>query len=411
MIRFKTLLKLNIKRAFHSLPQLIFGATALIFLVSAVAFCGSNFLYGGLSGEASKETFSIGVVMEDTSEIADTITNAVLGMSDVNENIDFNFVSRQEAMEMLKDGKVLAAVVIPEDTVYNIIHGKNTPMTVVFPENSGFEAVLLKEITDSLSTMLSSAQAGIYSIYDFYENHSANSEKDEALARMNMKYINIVATGNQMFDEETVSATGNIPLMTYYICGGLVLFAMLFGINFYSFLRVTPPEASKRLSLSGTGCFLQGLSLYISILLSGFCAILIVAVPAVFIMSIFGLTLSIEGIVGLILTIPMLLLVGSAFIFAISSATEHNLSRILLTFFVTLIMCFVSGCFIPTIMLPDILQSVSILLPTHYMIDFASNALAGDMKASSFFICFLWAIVLFFAGILFSYLKRRKELR
>ena len=70
MIRFKTLLQLNIKRAFKALPQLIFGATALIFLVSAVAFCGNKFLYGTISEMASSEKYPVAIIMEDDSLLA-----------------------------------------------------------------------------------------------------------------------------------------------------------------------------------------------------------------------------------------------------------------------------------------------------------------------------------------------------
>ena len=410
MTRFKTLLQLNIKRTFRALPQLIFGATALIFLVSAVAFCGNKFLYGTLSEVATGEKFPVGIIMEDTSKIANTVSDALLGMKEVNDNLEIKFTTKDEAISMLEDGSIIAAIHIPKDTAKNIINGKNTPMNIIFPEDSGFEAIIIKELADCVTNMLSSSQAAIYSIYDFYEDMDADDMIDDALLRMNLRYISIAATGNHMFDKTVVTATGSIPLMTYYICGALVLFIMLFGINCFNSRLTLSSYSSKRLSLSNTPIVLQGLSSYLSTALGQLTAISIVAVPAVFIIKMFNLSLNGPAVVGLILTIPVFILISSAFVYFIGSLTEHVTGQIMITFFTTLGMCFISGCFIPTIMLPDILQVISKFLPTHYMINFSSSFLSGSFDVLSLFICFGYTILLLSAGLMVTLLKRRKEL-
>lgn len=410
MERFKTLLQLNIKRTFRALPQLIFGATALIFLVSAVAFCGNKFLYGALSEMSSENKFPVGIIMEDESKLAKTVSDALLNMRAVNENLDIKFTEKETAIEMLKDGEIIAAIHIPEDTAHNIVTGTNTPMTIIFPENSGFEAVIIKELADSVTTMLGSAQAGIYSIYDFYNENETADHIDDALLRMNLKYINIAATGNGMFDKTVVTATGSVPLMTYYICGALVLFILLFGINCFNCRLSLSSYSSKRLSLSGTSLIGQGLSSYISTALGQLTAIAIVATPAVFIMKMFKLKLEGPAVMGLILTIPIFILISSAFVYLISSITEYVTGQIMITFFVTIIMCFISGCFIPTAMLPDILKIISKFMPAYYMINFSSSFLSGSFDVNSLIISLGFAIILFLLGLLVSYQKRRKEL-
>lgn len=410
MERFKTLLKQNIKGSFRALSQLIFGAIALIFLVSAIAFCGNEFLYGGLSNMSEGLNISLGIVLEDDSELAGTVRDSILGMSEVTSVIDFQFVDKDTAMDKLTSGGLIAAIVIPKDTAYNIVHGKNTPMIVVFPEDSGMEAVIIKEVADSLSAMLSSAQAGIYSIYDFYDDHDASSYKKDALRRMNLKYINLVATGDTMFDTTEVTATGSIPLMTYYITGGLVLFVLLFGINCFSFLKGTPAVTSKKLSLRGTPLILQGLASYISIVLVQFTAIAVIIAPAVWVMSLFNLSLSLTGIVGLILVIPVYIVLSSALVYAVSQLTPHNMGRIMTTFFVSLGMCFLSGCFIPSIMLPELIQKIGSFMPAYYMIRFGSRIMSGSFDLLSLIMCLIFTLLLFFFGVAAAHIKRRKEL-
>ena len=410
MTRFKTLLQLNIKRTFRALPQLIFGATALIFLVSAVAFCGSKFLYGTLSEATSGEKMTVGVIMEDDSKMASTVVDALLGMKEVTDNLDIIFTSKEDAINKLKEGKIIAALHIPENTAEHIMDGTNTPMTVIFPENSGYEAIIIKELADSAGTMLSSVQAGIYSIYDFYDDKDQSDEIDAALLRMNLKYINLAATSGRMFENTTVTATGSIPIMTYYICGGLVLFTLLFGINCYNSRLQLSSFSSKRLSLNNTPVLCQGLSTFISTYLGQLAAIAIVATPSVFILKMFNLSLTKSGIAGLIFTIPIFILMSSAFVYLISSITDHVTGQIMITFFTTIIMCFISGCFIPTIMLPDIIQIIDKFLPTHYMIEFCSKFLSGTFDLLNMIICIGYAIVLFVIGLIITLQRRRKEL-
>ena len=410
MIRFKTLLQLNIKRAFRALPQLIFGATALIFLVSAVAFCGNKFLYGAISEVATSQKYPVAIIMEDDSYLAGKVTDTLLDMKEVSENLDIHFTTKEDAISMLENGQILAAVHIPKDTADNIINGTNTPMNIIFPEDSGFEAIIIKELSECVTTMLSSAQAGIYSIYDFYGDMDADDEIDGALLRMNLKYIQIASTGNKMFEKTVVTATGAIPIMTYYICGALVLFSLLFGINCYNCRLSLSSYSSKRLSLNKTPVLYQGLSSFIAIALGQLTTIAIVSVPAVFILKMFNLHLDGAAIVGLIFTIPIFILISSAFVYLISSLTDHIIGQIMITFFVTLSMCFVSGCFIPTIMLPDTLQIISKLLPTHYMITFSSSFLSGSFDTPSLIMCIGFIILIFVAGLIATLSKRRKEL-
>ena len=410
MMSFNTLLQLNIKRAFKALPQLIFGATALIFLVSAVAFCGNKYLYGAISEVASSEKYPVAIIMEDDSLIATKVTDTLLEMKEVSEYLDIHFTTKEDAISMLENGQILAAVHIPKDTANNIINGTNTPMTIIFPEDSGYEAVLIKELSQCVTSMLSSAQAGIYSIYDFYGDMDADDEIDGALLRMNLKYIKIAAAGNKMFEKSVVTATGSVPIITYYICGALVLFSLLLGINCYNCILKLSSYNSKRLSLNSIPLIYQGLSAYIAIAISQLTTIAIVSIPAIFVLKMFDLSLNRIAILGLIATVPLFILISSAFCYLISALTEHVIGRVMITFFITIIMCFISGCFIPTIMLPDIIQTISKLLPTHYMISFSSSFLSGSFNLPSLIICICYGILIFAAGLLATFINRRKEL-
>ena len=136
----------------------------------------------------------------------------------------------------------------------------------------------------------------------------------------------------------------------------------------------------------------------------------IVAIPAVFIFKMFHLELNTTGTLSLLIIVPLFSLISSAFVFLIAALTKHTTGQIMTTFFATITMCFISGCFIPTIMLPDIVETISYILPTHYMIRFCSSFLSGSFDLFSLIICILYGALIFIAGLLATLSSRRKEL-
>lgn len=410
MKRFLILIKLNIKRGLHNLVWQIIGAIALIFIVGAIAFCGNNFMTA-ISSNNSISPINLAVIMNDDSLMAQTISDAITTNEHLSSSIIFDFVDEASAFSGLENGHYIAAVIIPNDTVDSILNGTNTPIEIVFPKNSGLEAVIIKEIADAAATLLGSAQAGVYSIYDIYDQYDVAKYTDKAVFRMNLKYISFVVGGSNLFESTIISVSGALSLMEYYICGGIVLFMMLIAINYFSIANRLDSVSSKTLSLQKTPLLLQELANYIGITVSQILTLLIVAIPATAILKIYDILITPKEWLKLILTIFIFTIVSSAYVYFISRLTKHNLSRIMISFICTLVMCFLSGCFIPSVMLPDLLTSIASLLPTSCMMSCITKIMCGIWSNTAIFCCLIWSIVLFTLGVYCTYISRGKELR
>lgn len=410
MNRFGTLTKLNIKKVFHSIVWQVLGAIGLVFLTGAITFCSANFLTA-ISSNADSSPINLAVVMYDESVMAQTISGYITSNEEISSGMLFDFVDETTAMRGLETGTYIAAVIIPTDAVDSIMDGTNTPIQIVFPENSGLEAVIIKEIADAAATLLSSAQAGIYSVYDIYEEYGASQNIDKAVFSMNLKYISFVVGGSRLFEVTETSSTGSLSSLNYYICAGIVLFMLLIGVNYLATAHSLDSITSKKLSLTGTPFILQELSGYISIVVGQLVTLAIVALPAVPILNIFGISISMEYIGLLILVICLFTLVSSGCVYIVSRISRHSLSRIMITFISTLIMCFISGCFVPSLMLPEALDKVGKLVPTTYMMEGLTSAMCGTLNIPALLGCIGYSCILLLVGICSSYLSRRKELR
>lgn len=410
MKRFLILTKLNVKTGLHNLLWQIIGAIALIFIVGAIAFCGNNFIVS-VTSNISTPPISLAVVMNDDSAMAQSISNTITSNDQISKNIAFDFVDKKQAFSGLEAGRYIAAVIIPNNTVDSILDGTNVPIEIVFPENAGLEAVIIKEIADAAATLLSSAQAGVYSIYDIYDEFNVSKYTNSAVLRMNLKYISFVVSGTNLFESNVISGSGSLSLIAYYTCGSIVLFMMLITINYFSIANRLDSISSKKLSLQGTSLLLQELANYIGIIISQIITLLIVAIPATAILKLFGITLLQNYLDKLVIILFIFTIVSSAYVYFISRLSIHNISRIMISFVCTLIMCFISGCFVPSLMLPKIFNQVSILLPTTYMMNCLTKMIYGLWNYTSILGCLLWSIFFFIIGICCSYVARRRELR
>ena len=101
---------------------------------------------------------------------------------------------------------------IPENTVKSIMNGENQPIEIEFPENSGYEAAVFKECADAAVQLLASAQAGIYTIYDFYKEYgiyNKNFEMNITKPDDMQKLLRADMNGDGVIDIEDATAVIN----------------------------------------------------------------------------------------------------------------------------------------------------------------------------------------------------------
>ena len=200
-----------------------------------------------------KTKISAAIVIEDESKAMKLATMMLDKMDSVNTILDIDYVSAKEGKHLLEENKVAVLIRIPENTVKSIMNGENQPIEIEFPENSGYEAAVFKECADAAVQLLASAQAGIYTIYDFYKEYGIYNKKDRTIDRMNEVYIKAALNRENMYEEEEVAVTGELSVAEYYLCAGLVMFVLFFSIMPVRYMRRNNGNLSARLAMAGTG--------------------------------------------------------------------------------------------------------------------------------------------------------------
>lgn len=391
MRRFAVLTGLEIKKSMCTFPKLLVGAVLVFIIVLAVGYTAEGIL--NEKPELTEEMRpKLGIVCRDDSWIMEQARAAITSLKSVKNSVSIVFEEDEEtAMERMKEGGYMAVIVIPENAVKDIMSGKNTPMQIYFPPNAGYEAAALAEVADAAVRMLASAQAGVYSVYDFYQENYRDRYIDEALDRLNERYIKTVLLRERFFENNTVVATGDLDVMDYYIISGIVFFLFLFGMNSLAFMQDYRPEITALLKQNGIGAGRQVLARFAGI----FC--MYVAIQSILTAAI-RLSGGVSTAAALKLLAAMLPVscAAASVVLLLQVYVKHKSSAVILMFLLAVFQGFVTGGFIPQIMLPQAVASVGRLTPAYYMIrQFKIVYLEGDgLAANSAILLIITASVL-----------------
>ncbi len=351
-------LRMELKRAWKSIPYFLAGATVLILLLGTVAFSAGKLVYQ----DAAVGRVAIGMVMPEEDRIARQVVGMLESLDSVESICDFVYVSREEGEAGLRSGELYCLMEVPSGFVQDIMNGKNTPVTIIFPGNAGMEAALLKELTDSAAHTLSVSQAGIYAADELCILYGQADSIPQVEQELNRIYLSYSLSREGYFKKETVSAAGDVSWMEYYEISAFVMLLLLLGIPAAELLAPHSAVFRQKLRIMGIGRLKETAVRYgaVNLLLSGaVCAAGILSV------TVCGVRMDVYGVSALILTG----LSASALILLCYELAGSAAAGVMLLFFSTVIMAFLSGGLIPSVFLPSSLEQAGRWMPVKLMMD------------------------------------------
>ena len=131
------------KRLLRQLPYFLAGLAVMVLLVGTAAFSASRILYG----ERSLQKIEVGVVLPEDDVLSEKVTNMIASLDSVESLCEFSYLERGEAFRQMKSGEVQAVFEVPSGMVRGILDGTNQPATIWFPDESGLEEAVFREIS------------------------------------------------------------------------------------------------------------------------------------------------------------------------------------------------------------------------------------------------------------------------
>ena len=394
MKRTLILWKLELKRTIKLLPAMLLEAALLFAVLGAVAYGASKFLYR----DSPMLQITIAVIEEEENPLTDLAMQYIQGMESIADTCRFLVVSEEEGFSMLQEGKAAAVLVLPGGMIEGIMNGNNVPVQVYFPENAGIESALLGELTDAGVQMLRVAQAEIYGIYDTAKNYGALEQLSVLEGDIDRFNLAFALERLALFQVKEVSATGNLSLLQYAIASGAVFFLLLLGMACYPVMQSYPAVLQGQL-------LRQGISIGQQCAGKWLCGVCSMGVGS---LSFFLMIKGLAGVLGYAAWMPgigigqsivcvIILLCITTFIYFIFQLADNGTAAILLLFFLSVVMIYCSGGFLPSAFLPEAVQKIGRILPTTYLIEAAGSLYLGTTsgKTIAVLLCytfFFWTV-------------------
>ena len=377
-------LRVELKKTIGMFPRMLLQAILLMILISAIAFCGVKVM----EKEPLAVGARIGVVVREDNTITGMALSYVENMESVSQICDFVQVSEEEGFHLLERREIAALVLLPEQLVEGIMNGQNPAVDVIFPKNAQLEAMLFRELTESGAGLLRVAQAQIYGAIDTAVEYGLTDQLSVMEADIDSYNLAFALDRLAMYDKETVSATGQMSVLQYYVASGGILFVLLSGITVYPVMQQEPLSFHRQLKRQGTGTMWQLFCKWMCgfVCIALFCGVALITIKlageirpdvGAIIQSVLvsrRYRYSTGSYIGIIL---LVLITVTALIRMIYSLSGSRTGGILLILLVTVMMIYLSGGFIPSVFLPKIMQSLGDRLPTSYMIHAVGGLFAG----------------------------------
>lgn len=340
------------KRLLRTLPSVLLAA-AILFGCVALAYC----TLANMNDDAAQQTkFRVGIVgAEDNSYLQ--MGMLLLETLD-SSRFSLNFISMEEdaARSAIRRGEISAFLVFPEGFMDAAFYGEIMPITFYSGVGAdGLVSLVKEELSNMVESMLLHSQKGIYGAGDAAHAYGGNA--NVVIEQISLQYADVILSRSHVYNASQIGLHDGLGANGYLLTGlGIVLFMMI-CLSFAPMMIRRDPAMARMLKSRAKPVSLQVLCDF-GVYLAGLLAIVLVVLGLLLFFP--GVKLSLAMILQ---TLPVVFCLG-AMSFLLYEVTSNLVSGVLMQFFITLALCFVSGCLYPITFFPDSVQMLSRFLPT-----------------------------------------------
>ncbi len=402
-------LQMEFKRAAAMLPLILRRAMILtaVCLIAAgmIAFCVKTMC----AKHSEEPKLRIGYTAEENM-VTNLAVSYVQNMESIQSICSLEAVTEQEGKQLLENGVLSALIVLPPDVMNEILSGSNTPATLYLPQKNagglsdgglrGVGELLFEELATAGMGMLGTAQAEIYAAEAIFQELSPEALQSlyDDINQFNLK---TVADREKLFQTKTLSLTENDTYVVYYGSAFLTVYGLFAGLFFGAFCKRSSLQQTMAAKRIGVGyaaqftvrCQAGFLLMFLTLLLPF--GLLIVILPRLDKFLTIHLTFS--GIIALLFMILFL----TEYFMMIYQLVEKQESALVVIGVSAVLQAYLSGCFIPSVLLPQAVASIGKLFPAAMLKKGFTIVLTGEAQGLEYIVIgiLIWGLLLFLIAV------------
>ncbi|MDE6942688.1 MAG: ABC transporter permease, partial [Lachnospiraceae bacterium] len=383
------------KRAAVMLPSILKRAIMLAAVCLAAAGV-AVFCAGVLQGDRDEgNRLRVGYTAK-ADPLTDLAVAYIQNIESIKSFCSLEAVTEQEGRRLLESGELSALIVLPEDVVNEILSGSNTPAVLYLPERHGGAAsgglgavgsVLLEEIASAGMGMLATAQAEIYASDAILHTLSSEYAPESMYDDINRFNLQMAAGREKLFRTRTLSLTENDTYVVYFGSALFTVYVLSAGLFFGKYCKRSSLQqtmADRRVGVCYAAQLLArclaGSALMAAVLLLPSLAVFVLnripradSVPA----DPIAIAVTWQGMASLFLITGFM----TVYFMTIYQIVEKRESALVVTGILAVLQAYLSGCLIPTVLLPDAAAAVGAFLPASMVKRGFTIVLTGDVQS------------------------------
>lgn len=310
----------------------------------------------------------------------------------------------EEAKTALARGKIAAYVTVPENFLDEALSGNVMPLDFVTTAGaSNLVSIFKTEFTRVLTRIIVDAQKGTYAMAYIATDHKISTRGH--MDAISIGYAEFVFFRDRMYHVENLGIADALDMTTSMMCGITVLFLSLFCLPFAPQLIRNQVHLGRMLKARGRPAFFQAAADFFTY------AITLLALMGLLLC---GAAVCLPGAVepvgfwALLWRLTIISITFSATSYLLYNLVTDLVSGVLLQFFLTTALCFVSGCMYPTFFFPVGVQEAAKWLPPAAARTLLSTAVTYESHTTPLLLLLGVSLVCFLGGAL-RYCRRIKE--
>lgn len=350
-------IKNNVKQLQRKWPSL-----PLLFLFPIVIVGMSAYVIISFFIPEDNETIHLGLIDHEQSKETKMVVELIEESSQLNNFIQIEVMSSTEAKQALKSNNLSAYIVFPEGFTDNLYNGTSVTLKMIGNPNKRVESHLAKELIDSVSRHIKTAQANILTINYYAEQLDMDDEtRNDFVYKQFTDFVFYTLGKDKILEEETHTNNVSSSPIHYFGLGSLFIIVTIWLLAIYSSL--TREEESRLKSRMRLYSVTETHQLVAKMVVSWIVSICFTVLTFFGLITFFDIQLFLSDygkVILLTLVYSFVYLLGLALIEVILTAPKI---RIFVQTIYTGILLLLSGAVIPTIYFPFYIQR---LLPYNF---------------------------------------------
>lgn len=354
--------------------------------VLPVALCVTALLLGGLVAamghllspdavDQENQKIRIAIAGQTDHSLLQLGFTALTTFDSTRMSIEIVQMEESDAAAALRREDIAAYVVVPEGFMEAALRGTLTPLHFVSHVNAGDLVTLFKsEITQVVSDLVVGAQKGVFGMKNTLVEHGLWERLPGQMDALSFEYVDYILLRDKIYAVEELGVADSLTLEKSLFCGLSVLLMLLLALPFAPVVIAPDPALARMLHARRISARWQVLAEFIAY---GLTLLLMGLLPLGALLVLDPHLLAVDGLSAVARLLPVIGMLA-ALSFLLYSLTDHLIGGVLIHFFATLALCFMSGCLYPVHFFPIGVQQAANLLPT----GLARTQLAGCLTGA-----------------------------